>query len=216
MEQPLKNSLTIAETKELNLLERINAICEDLEPIRKDVKVKIGNGGYSAISHDNVTATISDLMCKYRIASIPNELEKNFSVETNNKTDNNGNTREVKNYTAFVTMQVQFVSLDDMNEQISVQMSAIAHDSGDKPFGKAQSMAVKYCFLKMFRMQTLSNEEARNNSDMRGKPLSEKQLKLLRANHDKLTQKEVDALKSGTMNPSDASSIIGQILNGKR
>lgn len=203
MEQPLKNSLTIAEIKELNLLERINAICEDLEPIRKDVKVKIGNGGYSAISHDNVTTTISDLMCKYRIASIPNELSKAI-------------VNSDRGIMVEVTMQMQFVSLDDMNEQISVQMSALGVDSQDKAYGKAQSMATKYCYLKMFRMQTLSNEEARNNSDMRGKPLSEKQLKLLRANHDKLTEQEIGALKSGTMNPANASAIIGEILNGKR
>ena len=202
MEQPLKNSLSIAEIKELNLLERINAICEDLEPIRKDVQIKIGNGGYSAISHDNVTASISELMCKYRVASIPNELSKTIVSSD-------------RGIMVEVTMQMQFVSLDDMNEQVSVQMSALGTDSQDKAYGKAQSMATKYCYLKMFRMQTLSNEESRKqpNGGLQDPPkrnnlASANQLKVFKNNTNNLTKQEIEKVANNTLTFDEAKAIF--------
>lgn len=194
----------------LNIFQRINKICEELEPLRKDVTVKMGAGSYKAISHDNVTTEISDLMCKYGVVAVPDEL--NQSQEYREFTNKDGYVSG--KFIANVTMEVAFFNQDNPQEYVKTKMSATAHDANDKAYGKAQSMAVKYCYLKLFRMQTNADEESREPTG--NKMISEKQMELLRKNFDKLTEEEVNKLKLKTMDATEASTIIGRILGSKK
>jgi len=112
---------------------------------------------------------------------------------------------------------VKTILLHESGEQLENEFLTPCKDFDPKTIGGFITYYRRYATLSVLDLAPDDDGEVNpEKNDFRGKPLSEKQLKLLRANHDKLTEQEVSALKSGTMNPADASAIIGEILNGKR
>jgi hypothetical protein len=86
-----------------------------------------------------------------------------------------GQTSVSRNYLVKVWASVTFFNSDNMSEQFQTQCFAYAIDSGDKATGKAYSMAIKYCYLKTFMLESLDDEESRDyensfRSDWRNEP----------------------------------------------
>lgn len=86
----------------------------------------------------------------------------------------------------------------------------------------AQGMGASISYLRRYSYQSIicqaseDNDADGSNSLRPSKSMSDKQLALLRSNFDKLTEKEIAALKNKSMQSLEASQIIGEVLNGKR
>lgn len=112
---------------------------------------------------------------------------------------------------------VKTILLHESGESMETDFYSPCKDFDPKTIGGFITYYRRYATLAM--LDLAPDDEGENNpekQDFKGKPLSDKQLKLLRTNVDKLTQDEVEQLKLGTMAPQQASIIIGEILNGKR
>jgi hypothetical protein len=119
----------------LNIHQRVLAIMEDLDYIRKGEKTV--NGQYRFVSHDQVTAAIHHLLIKHRVNMIP-------STETIKQ---DGNRTEV-------TMIITYVNVDNPADNYSTRFCGYGCDTGDKGPGKAVSYACKYAAMKGFHLET--------------------------------------------------------------
>ena len=134
---------------------KINNILKEIESIEKTANIKIGGGGYKAVEHDEVTRLLHMPIANAGLIVVPNELGCHINpVVLKGK---HGDRNEFK---AQVTMNLKVIDIED-GSSIETCATAYAFDSGDKATGKAQSMAIKYCYLKLFMLESKDNEEAR-------------------------------------------------------
>lgn len=144
-----------------NLFQKINDIQKQVKTVHKGGTVKINEkSSYSAVLHDDVTALLHDPVANAGIVAMSRmescELES-FEVQ---KTYN-GQTTSSRSYMVKVWASVTFMNSDNPTEQFQTQCFAYAIDSGDKATGKAYSMAIKYCYLKTFMLESCDDEESR-------------------------------------------------------
>jgi hypothetical protein len=119
---------------ELNIYQRINAVMKEVEYVRKDAKVQ----GYSAVTHDMVTAVLRGSMVKHGIV-----------------------VQLVSMMLYSGTYDVHFVNIDKPEERATITLDAHAADNGDKAPGKCASYATKHAMLKLFSLETGENDESR-------------------------------------------------------
>jgi len=139
-----------------NLLQRLNAIRDDMGKLEKDVEVKGADKEtvkYTAVGHDQVTQAVRAAMIKHGVMSTVT-LEHSESVPQNVK----WGAREVMQHRAVYL--ITFINIDAPDEQVAVRSEAYADDAGDKGPGKAESYAVKYAYMKMFAMVTGEDDES--------------------------------------------------------
>lgn len=118
----------------LNILQRINAVMQELDYLQKEKKSGMQ---YSFVSHDKVTGAIRPLLVKHGIACWPAAME----------VKQEGNRTQLQ-------CKVIFASIDDPADCIEVESIGYGIDSQDKGPGKAISYAVKYAWLKTFALET--------------------------------------------------------------
>jgi hypothetical protein len=115
---------------------------------------------------------------------------------------------------------IKTVVLHESGEFIENLFLAPPKSYDEKDLGGQQTYFRRYALLAMFGLAPSddgeNNPEKNDDRKIGGKAISDKQLALLRTNFDKLTQDEVGLLESKTMGGAQASTIIGEILNGKR
>jgi hypothetical protein len=148
--------------KNLNLFQKINEIQKKVKSVHKGSTVKINDrSSYTAVSHDDVTSLLHDPIAEFGIVAMPRmetcELE---IIET--QKEYQGKITTQKNYLVRVWASVTFFNSEDKSDQFQTQCFAYAIDSGDKATGKAYSMAIKYCYLKTFMLESLDDEESRD------------------------------------------------------
>jgi hypothetical protein len=144
-----------------NLFQKINDIQKQVKTVHKGGTVKINEkSSYSAVLHDDVTALLHDPVANAGIVAMSRmescELES-FEVQKSY----NGQTTSSRSYMVKVWASVTFMNSDNPTEQFQTQCFAYAIDSGDKATGKAYSMAIKYCYLKTFMLESCDDEESR-------------------------------------------------------
>jgi hypothetical protein len=161
-----------------NLFQKINEIQKQVRSVNKGSTVKINDrASYTAVSHDDVTSLLHDPIANAGIVAMPRmetcELEVFDQVKSYQ-----GQQTITKNYLVKVWASVTFINSDNITEQYQTQCFAYAIDSGDKATGKAYSMAIKYCYLKTFMLESLDDEESREweNNVIQSKPLPVKSL----------------------------------------
>lgn len=141
-----------------NIYQRMAAAMNALEYVKKTAKVSGSGGGYTAASHDHVTAKTREVLLAngviafpvhYRMDSLPPESTRN------------GNIVQVVNLEALI----RFQNIDDPADHIDIPSVAHGKDAGDKAPGKAISMAVKYALLKGLMLETGDREEERVESE---------------------------------------------------
>ena len=118
----------------LNILQRINAVMQELDYLQKEKKSGMQ---YSFVSHDKVTGAIRPLLVKHGIACWPAAME----------VKQEGNRTQLQ-------CKVIFASIDDPADCIEVESIGYGIDGQDKGPGKAISYAVKYAWLKTFALET--------------------------------------------------------------
>lgn len=133
-----------------NIYQRLDAVRQAVDYIQKDAYVQ----GYSAITHDQVTAYVRQPLIDNGIMVVPRQM--------GSETVKIGETRNghpVVRYEA--RYEVDFVNQSDPTQIVTVPIESHANDQGDKAPGKALSYAVKYAMLKLFNIETGENEEGR-------------------------------------------------------
>lgn len=137
--------------EKLNVFQRINAVREKIDYIKKDKQVQT----YKAVTHDQVTALVRDHLVKFGVVVYPN-LVSSVTMDTGEKTTKGTPIIRVEAVYEFV-----FVNIDDPADKFTASVSAHANDQGDKAPGKALSYAKKAVILKVFEIETGEDDESR-------------------------------------------------------
>lgn len=151
------------QNKSKNIYQRINAVRDEVQYIRKDAVVQ----GYAAVTHDMVTAKLRDSLIKHGIIIIPSAVSREALI---------GETANKKPKIMFrAVYDVAFINVDFPEDRFVMQTDAHADDSGDKAPGKALSYATKYAMLKVFSLETGESDESRVEDERRGYTEAQKQ-----------------------------------------
>jgi hypothetical protein len=144
-----------------NLFQRINAVMKEVDSVNKGTTVSITQtNSYKAVSHDDVTALLHRPLTNAGIVAMPNMDEATVEPYQTEK-EYNGKITKSNGYLVKVWASVTFVNVDDPADKVTTRCYSYALDSGDKAVGKAYSMAVKYCYLKTFMLESSDEEESR-------------------------------------------------------
>ncbi|GEM_PF-4701697 len=164
----------------MNLAQKMINIMSKVESVHKGSTVSITqSSSYSAVSHDDVAALLHNELVTEGVWVKVSVIEASVTSHTKEKAGYNGGapTRSLE-YMATVKCRVSFINSEDPKDREEVDTFAYALDSGDKAVGKAESMAVKYAFLKNFTLESTDQEEERDGHRYEHKaPLSKQTLK---------------------------------------
>lgn len=141
---------------EKNVYQRINDVMNELSYIKKTGSVSYGNNTYTAVLHDDVTRAVQPLFVKHGLVSVPSMTDT--KIKMYDVTTKKG---QANRYECQTTVELKVVNIDNPNEEIIVTSVAHSFDSQDKSTGKAYSMAVKYCYLKLLMLESGDEEESR-------------------------------------------------------
>jgi hypothetical protein len=160
-----------------NLYQKLNDIQKTVKSVHKGGTVKINErASYSAVLHDDVTALLHDPIANAGIVAMPRMETCELEIIRTSKTYN-GQVTESNSYMVKVWASVTFINSENPTEQYQTQCFAYAIDSGDKASGKAYSMAIKYCYLKTFMLESCDDEESRDWENNQKHNINEQQKK---------------------------------------
>ena len=143
-----------------NLYQKMSDIMKEVETVFKGASINMGNGrSYSAVNHDDVARLLHKPLAEKGI--ITKVSVEKVEISSRDKTNKYGDSS--LEYRADVWVEVTFINADKPEEREVCKSFAYAFDSGDKAVGKAESMAVKYVFLKNFVLESTDNEESRDH-----------------------------------------------------
>ena len=135
----------------MNVYQRINAVRKAIDKVVKDKKVE----SYMAVTHDNVTAITREHFVEHGIVMVPRLLSER-TVLTGTFTS-----RETPLIRYEAIYQFDVVNVDEPKDFFSAVIGAHAIDHGDKAPGKVLSYAKKALVLKLLELESVSEEEAR-------------------------------------------------------
>lgn len=139
-----------------NIFQRIAAVMERVEYIKKEKSVSTGGeGSYKAVTHDQVAGMVRGEFQKNGIIVAPTLVEHTTS-ETGQKSN-----KGAAHVRLEVVYDVAFVNADSPDDRVVVRVLAHGIDAGDKAPGKVISYAVKYAILKILLIETRENDESR-------------------------------------------------------
>lgn len=165
----------------MNIFKRINEVRKAIDKVSKDKKVE----GYMAVTHDNVTALTREHLVTHGIVIVP-KLISERTVPTGTFTS-----RETPFIRYEATYQFDVVNADDPADMFSAVIGAHAIDHGDKAPGKVLSYAKKALILKLLELESVSEEEGRQEQH---KSKNEPSKSVAREVWDTLTQKKQSEL----------------------
>ncbi len=143
-----------------NLYQKMTDIMKDVQSVFKGATIQMGNNrSYSAVNHDDVARLLHKPLADAGIVTKVSVERADITQGT--KTNKYGD--QSAEYRADVWVEVTFINADKPEEREVCKSFAYAFDSGDKAVGKAESMAVKYVFLKNFVLESTDNEESRDH-----------------------------------------------------
>jgi hypothetical protein len=135
---------------------------KEVDTVFKGATISMGNNrSYSAVNHDDVARLLHRPLAEHGI--ITKVSVEKVEISSRDKTNKYGDTSP--EYRADVWVDVTFINADNPEEREVCKSFAYAFDSGDKAVGKAESMAVKYVFLKNFVLESTDNEESRDHEN---------------------------------------------------
>ena len=137
-------------------------VMREVDSVFKGANISMGNGrSYSAVNHDDVARLLHKPLATEGI--ITKVSVERVDISSRDKTNKYGDVS--LEYRADVWVEVTFINADNPEEREVCKSFAYAFDSGDKAVGKAESMAVKYVFLKNFVLESTDNEESRDHEN---------------------------------------------------
>jgi hypothetical protein len=185
-----------------NLYQKINEVMLEVTTVQKGVQISMGGGGYSAVSHDDVTRLLHIPIARAGIVLASSVINSDLQILEKSK-EWNGKITIIKEYMVSVTVELTAINSDDPSERLSVNMPSIAFDPSDKAFGKAISMATKYAYLKLFMLESVDKEEERDDHgyEYKNKPQETK----------KIESKPIEKPKTLVQQSKDEGILLNEI-----
>lgn len=134
----------------LALLNKIQAVAQELKSIEKDMVVGTGKNAYKAVSDQMVTLKVKAAEEKNKILSVAISQDLVSSEYVKLIKEN----KEQLLYTEVIKMTLRIYDLEDEKSYIDVTTHARGIDYGDKGFGKASTYARKYALLNAYKIAT--------------------------------------------------------------
>lgn len=145
-----------------NLYQKMTDIMKEVDTVFKGANIQMAGGrSYSAVNHDDVARLLHKPLAEHGVWTKVS-VER---VELNSRDKTNKYGDVSLEYRADVWVEVTFINADKPEEREICKGFAYAFDSSDKAVGKAESMAVKYIFLKNFTLESTDNEESRDHEN---------------------------------------------------
>ena len=141
---------------DLNIYQRINAVMQEVDYVKKDRAVSGGGASYKAVTHDQAVSVIRAALVKHGIVIEPKQRDGSFLQM---RDLNLPQPVKMGLYSGFY--DVHFVNIDKPEDRTVVSVEAHANDNGDKAPGKAMTYAVKTAILKQFTLETGEDDESR-------------------------------------------------------
>lgn len=135
----------------MNIYQRVNEVRKAVDKIVKDKKVE----SYMAVTHDNVTSITREHFVTHGIVIVPRILTER-TVNTGTFTS-----RETPFIRYEATYAFDVVNADEPKDMFTAIIGAHALDHGDKAPGKVLSYAKKSLVMKLLELESISEEEAR-------------------------------------------------------
>lgn len=139
----------------MNIYQRVNEVRKAVDYVQKSKRV--GEGGYLAVTHDNVTALTREHFVKHGVVIIPNLIRSKVELTGTNTS------RGVPFIRFEAVYRFDVVNADDPGDRFHVEIEAHALDQGDKAPGKVLSYAKKYAVLKLLELESGEEEEDRQD-----------------------------------------------------
>lgn len=175
----------------MNIYQRINEVRKAVDKIVKDKQVE----SYKAVTHDNVTGLTREHFVEQGIVIVPRLLSER-TVPTGTFTS-----KETPFIRYEATYAFDVVNVDDPKDLFTSVIGSHAIDHGDKAPGKALSYAKKAMVMKLLELESISEEEARQEQH---KPAAAKSV--ARETWETMTQAQKSTL-------TDISVLIIDYLN---
>ena len=159
----------------LNIFEKISLVSKEIGNLEKDMTVGKGNFAYKAVSDNQVTQFVKAAEQKYRLVSIPVDVEL---IEAKEVTTTNNKGEPVLNYTELIKLTLCIYNLDK-DENITITSLGRGLDKGDKGLGKATTYARKYALLNAYKIATGEDLDAQKSLEQKPTTIDEKKVKVL-------------------------------------
>ena len=131
----------MVDVSKMSIEEKLFNVLAEIEPVTQE---KSGGVPYKITTYNQVNEKVRPLLKKYRIMIIPRVVH-----------------HEKNNETTIVTIDTEFVNVDNLTQRISVGgYVGYGIDRSDKGIGKALSYALKYLFMKLFLTDIGDDEES--------------------------------------------------------
>lgn len=145
-----------------NLYQRISAVMQDVEYLKKDDSIGSGNYAYKAISEEKVTETVRASLIKNGLVILPIKQKHRLNDQT--RPDRNGQATIVPIST--VDTKYKIVNIDNPAEFEILCSSGTGVDPQDKGVGKAMTYSYKYLLLRTFAIPTGEDPDKVHNNDL--------------------------------------------------
>lgn len=158
------------EIKEMNIFEKMLAVENEIQEVKKNLKVGKGTSAeYKAVKEGDVLKAVKPIEKKYGIYSYPfdREILRDERITFKNKYG------ESENFVTRVKVIYRFVNTDKTEEFVDIISYGDGIDSQDKAPGKALTYADKYALLKAYKIETGDDENQKPAQIVRAKKLNE-------------------------------------------
>lgn len=162
-----------------NIHQRLLEVMKEVTYIQKEDKQV--NNQYRFVSHDAVTAKVRPVFIEKGILVIP--TVKEFTQDGNR---------------ICVTMSIDFINVDNINDKITVEYIGHGIDTQDKGPGKAISYAVKYAYLKVLGLETGDDPERGNDDHLPENKVITPKVNVPKLLSDKIAQELLNTIEKAT------------------
>lgn len=153
----------MAETKKLNIFQKLSAISNELSTVAKNLEVGYGQSKYKAVSEADILNAVKPLEAKHGVYSYPltRTVIESGTIENIDKTG-------VIKKQLFERIEVvyRFVNIEDPDDHLDITSYGDGIDPQDKSVGKAMTYADKYALMKAYKIVTGDDPDQFQSEDL--------------------------------------------------
>jgi hypothetical protein len=145
----------------MNIYEKVIAVMESIEYLKKDDTVGTGRMQYKAISDEKVKLTLRQAMIKNKLVMHRTKVETEVTSREYEQYD-----QTKIQYFCEVRSNYRITNAENPEEFIDIQSIGHGVDSQDKSAGKAMTYASKYALLDTFLIPTGDDPDKTHSNDI--------------------------------------------------
>lgn len=189
----------MAETKSMNIFQKMSAITEKINKVAKNLNVGVGKSQYKAVGEADVLSAVKPIEIEFGVYSYPvcrNIVETNVLTTSTTSKNFNGEDQVVEKNQLFLRLETiyRFVNTDNPSEYVEVTTYGDGVDSQDKAPGKAMTYADKYALLKAYKIETGDDPDQNASEQLKG--AKQPQVKLI-------TKEQIKEIKDLNVNETN-------------